>query len=929
MSAEYESLLKYKTKAGKYEEIKDNQPSPQGRQRVYFTCHPDDFDKYFDEVTNEILSKQPNCAIYFYDGKVPEDEEDKDLDLNQMILFVIPVTHKFICDDECQARKDFKYAEANSISMLLLQQEPGLEELFNQKCGNYQMLSKFISMQNSQFYDPTAITYDEKLTKYLESKILGDELIKEIQQAFDAYIFLSYRKKDRKYAQELMKLIHSNDFCRDIAIWYDEFLVSGEDFNEAIKEAMEKSKLFSMVVTPNLINEANYVQSVEYPAAKEAGKPVLPAEAVSTDAEKLKELYPDIPNTVDANGAEFSKELLNTIRKIAIKENDKDSKHNYLIGLAYLNGIDVEKNEEKGIELITSAAEAGLLEAMKKMYELASEYYRKRDLTGLKIIENLNNIYDNWESELCKKGVAILGDVLNDKAELLNLCGLFYIDDNPNKAEELINKAISRTFNIQVEGNSNVYQPKIAMKYANIALSYYNSGKYDKAEKYYLFAIKHIKPYVIAVYSVKNSCNDFSNMDSYEYELAYCYRNLARVYTKIKETKQAVKYYTEALNILHTITERTFNKKAEISTIHTCEEIGNLYRGIGLPDKAEEYNIEATSKIENLFVDIARSDYNIKYITLCNSLANIYIRKEKFSEAEVYCKKALKTLEDSIRIDDNKEHRFNICLVKTNLANIYSATDKLDLAEQYYLESINQLFVIEKEDNTNFDNHIALISTELGMLYYRTDNWKDAVKYLLISKDRYLSQNGNNKYDVTIAEICVVLGEIYVQNNNYGEANTYYNEALCIFERAFKGNLVPETVLADTESSIALTYLQTQKLKEAEEHYINALKIYFSQKNYIENLEILSDISRSCNGLGTVYFALKEYDEAERYYLKAFEIRYCLAGRNSNYIRQTKMTYENLIELYNSKKEYDKSEELKLAVENFETAMAFVEKHLK
>lgn len=50
----------------------------------------------------------------------------------------------------------------------------------------------------------------------------------------DAYVFLSYRKKDRKHAKELMRLIHANRFCLDIAIWYDGFLAAGEDFNAAI-----------------------------------------------------------------------------------------------------------------------------------------------------------------------------------------------------------------------------------------------------------------------------------------------------------------------------------------------------------------------------------------------------------------------------------------------------------------------------------------------------------------------------------------------------------------------------------------------------------------------------------------------------------------------------------------------------------------------
>lgn len=74
-----------------------------------------------------------------------------------------------------------------------------------------------------------------------------------------------------------MRLIHENDFCRNIAIWYDEYLTPGENFNNAIAKALQKSELFTLVVTPNLVNEPNYVMEHEYPAARDSGKPILPA----------------------------------------------------------------------------------------------------------------------------------------------------------------------------------------------------------------------------------------------------------------------------------------------------------------------------------------------------------------------------------------------------------------------------------------------------------------------------------------------------------------------------------------------------------------------------------------------------------------------------------------------------------------------------
>lgn len=210
------------------------------------------------------------------------------------------------------------------------------------------------------------------MERFLSSVLLGDELAEKVRKAFDAYIFLSYRKKDRKYAQELMRLIHQNEFCRDIAIWYDEFLVPGEDFNHAIQAAMEKSELFTFVVTPNLLEQDNYVMAIEYPAAIEAGKPILPVEMVDTDLEALRENYAEIPEPADAydKNALFSA-LNKNFKEIALLENTKDAQHTFFIGLAYLNGIDVEKDYERAVELIHEAAEEGLPEAMEKLVSMA------------------------------------------------------------------------------------------------------------------------------------------------------------------------------------------------------------------------------------------------------------------------------------------------------------------------------------------------------------------------------------------------------------------------------------------------------------------------------------------------------------------------------------------------------------------------------
>lgn len=351
---------------------------PKGRPKVYFCCHPEDLTRYFHPLTDLILKKH-NCTVWY-----PGDEKPDLADLAEMQLFVMPVTRRLLTTDNHAMTAEFPLAIAEHIPVLPLMMEDGLNELFNEMCGDLQFL-------DPRAQDDTTLSFEEKLNKFLDSVLIGDELAARIRAAFDAYIFLSYRKKDRKQAQELMRLIHRNDFCRDLAIWYDEFLVPGENFNDAIRDALKKSGLFVLTVTPNLVNELNYVMTTEYPMAVEAGKTVLPAEIEQTDRGALEEKYADIPPCTDARDeTALSQALLNALRCLALRANDNDPEHNFFIGLAYLGGVDVEVDHDRALKLITSSAEAGLLEAYDKLVEM----YR----TGMGVARNYMTAI-HWQEE--------------------------------------------------------------------------------------------------------------------------------------------------------------------------------------------------------------------------------------------------------------------------------------------------------------------------------------------------------------------------------------------------------------------------------------------------------------------------------------------------------------------------------------------------
>lgn len=338
------------------------------KQQVYFSCHPDDFNLYFEKLTDEVL-RIVDCAVYYYNpNEDVELNEDYYLKLNEMQMFIVPVTKKLLQEKSRTIDIEFPFATEKKrripVLPILCESGSGIESEFGKVCGNLQLLDRTLD-------DDTAISYEKKLEKRLQSVIVGEEMAERVRASFDAYIFLSYRKKDRRYARQLMQLIHENDFCRDIAIWYDEMLILGEDFNEGILDALVKSDLFALAVTPNLINEKNYVMDIEYPKAVENHKPILPVEMEPTDKKILREKYEGIPDCTNAHDAQaLADELAFKLKNLAIRKSEDNPQHDFLIGIAYLNGIDVEVNRERALSLISAAGENGLIEALQKLRDM-------------------------------------------------------------------------------------------------------------------------------------------------------------------------------------------------------------------------------------------------------------------------------------------------------------------------------------------------------------------------------------------------------------------------------------------------------------------------------------------------------------------------------------------------------------------------------
>ena len=580
---------------------------PNGKPRVYFTCHPADFDKYFEKVCEDLF-KTHECAVYYTeDMTAPIDQGDLETDLGSNNLFVVPVTFRLLTEPNRAMDTDIPYAMGENIPILPILMEPGLDPIYGRedKFGQMQYLNPFSG-------DLTEISYEEKLQKYLESILISDEMAKRIRAAFDAYIFLSYRKKDRRYANELMRLIHKNPECRDIAIWYDEFLTPGESFKEGIEKILSDSKLFTLLVTPNLLEEPegkpNFVMAEEYPAAKKSGIPILPAEMESTDKTLLDEKFENIPECVDTHDDDaFRTRLLASIEKIAITTNNDDPEHTFLMGLAYFEGIDVETHRQRGLELITAAAEKDLPEAMEKLYDMyidgtgvalnytQAAYWAERlvayfrETVGqdhedtLNAVRQLAYAYDNGGNY--KKAAELYQQVYDaycqskgktheDTLMVLNELATSHIKQGNKAAVSLLDEAYEIACRLdEAEGSANA-----AVLLSNLAFAHGQLGNPRKALDLKKVAYEMFKK----VFGEEN-IHTISALNN----LAYSYGKLGESQEALRLKKQAHSQCETLLGEKHPHTIATLNNLAV-----AYEETGDVETALKLMKKAHMHGCE-------------------------------------------------------------------------------------------------------------------------------------------------------------------------------------------------------------------------------------------------------------------------------------------------------------------------------------------------
>ena len=924
--------------------------SPQGKRRVYFSCHPEDYERFFERISAEVLNIT-DCAVWY---STDEGYEDIDTDLGQMNLLVVPVTTKLLTKPCRTMKLDVPFVLEHHIPILPLMQEGGLDELFSRNFGDLQYL-------DSNARDETAISYEEKLKKYLNSVLVGDEMAAKVRAAFDAYIFLSYRKKDRKYANELMRLIHKNNFCRDIAIWYDEYLTPGENFNDAISTALQKSDLFTMVVTPNLVNETNYVESVEYPEAMKQKKPILPVELEKTNHDALSKHYRDIPNSVDVrNEIALSEALESTLSRIARRENNNDPQHNFFIGLAYLDGIDVEMDHERALSLITFAAESKegkVPEAMEKLVSMYSEGHGvKRDYRIA--AEWQKKLVEHWETEY--HNAHSTEDYRKLFSSFLELGDQFYDIKDINAAESTYKQMLALSEQLAEEIGTVEIQN-------NIAVSYEKLGDFWKERKD--FDVEGDEEFYQKAIAIRKQLTEETGTAEAKHNLAVCYTKLGELYTmrlldfQQKTKEGALKAYTIRKNMAEDILQKAVaireqlvkegeSADARLSLAFSYNKLGQHYAMRFNMDRVNStLNSSILDKLHgmigviwliigSLFKMIGNQDMNkakknfrkalairkqlakkTGTVTARNDLATSYVEVCAISISQLNIREIKKFCHKAITIRERLAEETESVEIRNELVNSY-----MTLANGYYLMLNSFLDGLGKffGKNRRIKNNLEIDKIYRKAIAVQEQLTKETGKVKVTSElaqayyyVAYLIPLGRGEpYDRELLEksfaLYTTLVEQYPNLEDYSRTRVMIASLL---DPKLWEDIAPaedRRILAKSNNSTGNYYKEQGDMVEAEKSYRESLTLWERLAEETGSVEDQRDLATTYNNLGDISKGCSYHEEAEEFYRKAITIREWLSEKIGTEEDRCNLvvSYNALGKLHKMRKDLDGTEEL-------------------
>ena len=836
--------------------------SPQGKPRIYLAAHPEDIDRYLSLLCEEIFQTQ-NCAIYYHHSGANELSRELLSDtLSDVQLILVPVTTAFLTGHSFARETIYPFALRHHIPILPILMEPGLDKLFSETMNRIGQGYGDIQFLDRTQTDPFVLSYSEKLKRRLNDILLDDELTQKIRASFDAYVFLSYRKKDRKYAKDLMRLIHSISYCRDIAIWYDEFLIPGENWQDFISDALANSLCIILAVTPSIIEPGNYVICSEYPAAKSMQKDIFPIELLPTDPEALCRLFPELEPVIPSNDKQLISDALKTSVQRIIKKNTDSPEHTFLMGLAYLEGIDVERDPDQALSRITQAAEEGLPEAMKKLSIMYRDgdtvardpetqiqwLFRYKDICKIAYRQNKSlslgldliaacadliqalaaNLKISEAIEACLEFDQISKDLWDsyEVTEIFSLeqlifqmiASLYEQQGDLTSAEEWMKKCLHISHNIGKD-LSDLEQLSIGGIYGKLGTIAKSNGDGCSAQFWFAKSIGTLEK----AHQIQPDDEGISTT------LSSYYGFLGNIYNDCGHFIDAQSCYMNAINISEAQLSENESETAKISLAYCFCDMGTFMLGQANIEKARHWYTEGFSIADSLAKESGSILSRQLLCECCAYQGSLKKYEGNLQDALYWYQKALQIAKCLLDDTGSIMARENVSHQHTDLSTVYMRLHKYDEAVHCQTKSLEQDQIVAESGSSPENIKNLLIGyINMGSTLLEIGEHVQAKFYFKKALNLYPTLTFPQDDPQIMQILCKLytnLGFFYTNEKNFPKALESLRQARDIADKYIQCKKTPDALscMVDVCGKTAEFFLKKDDLKEAAAWYKKAI----------------------------------------------------------------------------------------------------------
>lgn len=327
------------------------------------------------------------------------------------------------------------------------------------------------------------------------------------------------------------------------------------------------------------------------------------------------------------------------------------------------------------------------------------------------------------------------------------------------------------------------------------------------------------------------------------------YNSLGAAHGFNGKTKNSIKYYKKALNLINISSE-----KLEASKIRTLTNLGSALIEVGEINNGLDFLNEA--------LDLAKAFFGKNHISTSKVYNSIGLSQ---IQNKVDLEKSLKYLNLSINIRE-KIYGFNhpsIATSLSNIATIFQRQKKFNKAIEFNFHALKI-----REENLGKDHHeIAVSYNNLGSVFFENNQVNEAVKW--INKAIKIWEKNNAKHPSLLSALNNLA--VIHQNNEDFDLALAFNKKVLRIRKQTLNKYHPD--LFYSYYNLGGNFFSKKEFQKSIIHYKKAIEISNKThgENNDENLEVFF-------ALGLANFQLRKFSEAIKNFIKAKEINSNVGG---------------------------------------------------